>query len=253
MKKILSLTMAAVAALALSGCATTSAVKAPAGKPFTITADSGVAGYYTFDEEIKDNEVIDHSGNGLNVYTGALDGSISAPGKNGKGLSFNGTDEFITLDPSMIDGDGLTICAWVKANAWSTWARVFDIGNAKGNQDIFLCDDGRSANQLVFQIESGAAAHAPIPVPGDWTHIAATFGNGKIAMYINGKLAQELPTTTTMKDISADAQGIYIGRSNWSADPLFNGVMDDLLVAKRAFTAEEIASVYAGVVAPAAE
>ena len=39
-------------------------------------------GYYSFDEEIVDNEVIDHSGNGLNVYTSALDGSITVDGKS---------------------------------------------------------------------------------------------------------------------------------------------------------------------------
>lgn len=252
MKKTMLVAAAAIAALTLVGCASTKGAKVSA-KKFQIKDTSEVVGYYSFDEEIVDNEVEDLSGAGMNVYTGALDGSVLAEGKFGKGLSFNGIDEFITLDSAVLEGEGLTVAAWVKANSWSTWARVFDFGNAKGNSDIFLCDDGRSANQLVCQIESGAAVHAPLPAPGTWTHIAATFGNGKITMYVNGKLAQELPTTTTVKDIAADAQGIYIGRSNWSADPLFNGVMDDLLVATRALSAEEIAAVYEGILTPVPE
>ncbi|MCH5295891.1 MAG: LamG domain-containing protein [Treponema sp.] len=247
MKKILMAAAAVAAAFALASCGSGSGSGVA---PFLLTEDSGVVGYYTFDEGVEDNEVVDHSFAGLNVYTAALDGSVTVPGKFGDGLQFSG-DEYITLDSEILEGDGLTIAAWVKAAKWNPWARVFDIGNAKPRGDIFLCNDMRAANMLGLCIEGAGdpvvAVRSPIPVPGKWTHIAATFGNGKVAMYLDGKLTQELDTDVTIEEIAADAQGLYIGRSNW-ADPLFEGVMDDILVANRVFSAKEIARVAAGVI-----
>ena len=250
MKKLIGLTLAGVAALAFVSCGSTGGAK---GTPYTITGEDNVVGYYTFDEAVEDNEVVDHSGNGLNVYTGALDGSVTVAGKNGDGLKFAG-DEYITLEPDVLDGEGFTFAAWVKADKWNPWARVFDFGNAKPRSDIFLCNDMRAANMLGLCIEGAGdpvvAVRSPIPVPGKWVHIAATFGNGKVAMYLDGKLTQELSTDVTIEEIRADSQGLYIGRSNWP-DPMFEGVMDEILVASRVFSAKEIAQVYAGVIAEA--
>ncbi len=265
MKKIvrttLSLTAAAALSLAAAGCASTGATGSGSGAarsagstPFTITDDSGVVGYYTFDEDsIEDNEIIDHSGYGQNVYSSALDGSKLTKGKNGNALDFTSGDEFITLESDVLEGEGLTVAAWVKPSNWKVWARIFDFGNAKPGQDIFLCDDGRSANLMGLNIEGGTVVRCPLPMPGKWTHVAATLGNGKLALYINGKLTQEEDTESTIADIAADAQGIYIGRSNWLPDPLFEGAMDEILVANRGFSAAEIQAVYNGVIAPDAE
>ena len=73
-----------------------------------------------------------------------------------------------------------------------------------------------------------------------------TLGNGEICLYVNGNLKQKNATGATPYSIGANATGLYVGRSNW-ADPLYNGLMDDVLVANRAFSAEEIASVYKGI------
>lgn len=229
--------------------------KKGAAEPFVITDGCGVIGYFTFDEdEVADNEIIDHSGAGMNASTGALDGTVLEAGKNGNAIQFNGDDEYITIDNEMLSGDGATFAAWVNPKAWMDWMRVFDIGD--GNAcDAWCGMDAESKMLRMDVIGPGEPAKilSPLPPAGKWTHIAATFGNGKAALYVNGKLAQKLPCTTKTSDIGATVSGIFIGRSNWAADPLFNGAMDEVLVANRAFTDAEIASVYAGVKVPAAE
>ena len=80
--------------------------------------------------------------------------------------------------------------------------------------------------------------------------IVTPFGNGSAALYVNGKLAQKLPCPVKTADIAATATGIYIGRSNWAADPLFNGAMDNVLVANRIFSDTQIAQLALGAVAP---
>ena len=248
MKKLLNGVLAVTAAVLFAGCASTGGASKKPAEPFKITKDSGVVGYYTFDEDIKDNVVSDHSGNSLDADTAALDGSVTVEGKEGKALSFNGTDEYLSIDSSLLDGEGVTIAGWLKPTAWKDWARVFDIGDTK--EDAW-CGMDWNTKMLRFDVigaKGSISVLSPLPAPGAWTHLAATFGNGKAALYVNGKLAQEIPCANTIADLKANVQGIYIGRSNW-ADPLYNGAMDDVLVANRVFSAAEIASVYAGVVA----
>lgn len=247
MKKSFGGIFAAVAAVALlAGCASTGGASKKA-TPFTITDGSGVVGYYTFDEDVADNLVTDHSGSGLDAETAALDGSVVVEGKIGKALSFNGTDEYISIDPELLEGDGVTLAMWLKPTAWKDWARVFDIGDTK--EDAW-CGMDFNTKMLRFDVigaKGSISVLAPIPAPGAWTHVAATFGNGKATLYVNGKVTQEIPCANTIADLKTNVQGIFVGRSNW-ADPLYNGLVDDLLVAKRVFSADEIAAVYNGVV-----
>ncbi|MFA6937714.1 MAG: LamG domain-containing protein [Treponema sp.] len=212
--------------------------------PFTITEDSGVVGYYTFDEDVKDNEVVDHSGYGLNVYTGALEASQVVDGKNGKALNFNGEDEYLTLESDAMGGDGLTISMWIKPNVWNAWARIFDLGDTK--EDLWLGTDGGVLRCDCIGTSGNVTLATSLPKIGEWTHVALTLGNGEICLYVNGNLKQKNATGATPSSIGANATGLYVGRSNW-ADPLYNGLMDDVFVASRAFSAEEIASVYKGI------
>ncbi len=248
MKKIIAGIVSAASLFALTGCGTTK--EAPL-LPYTIHEGDGVIGYYTFEEEIVDNEVVDHSGQEMNVYTGALDGSVLVEGKEGQALQFNGEDEYLTIDSELLSGEGVTIAGWVNPSSWKDWARVFDIGD--GSQCDVWCGMDFNTKMLrmdVFGAAGNVTILSPLPPTGQWTHIAATFGNGSAALYVNGKLAQKLPCPVKTADIAATATGIYIGRSNWAADPLFNGAMDNVLVANRVFSDVQIAQLALGAVAP---
>lgn len=242
MKKLLA--TAVIAAL----CATL----AFAGDKFVINENSGVVGYYTFEEDIDDSlEVIDHSGNDITVYTSALDGSELDEGYEGRGLYFNGEDEYITLDPSCLDGNGFTFCAWVNPESWRVWTRILDIGNQR--EDLWIGMDWETGKLRMDVLGAAATAgsvtlFAPLPPVDEWTHVAATIGKGAARLYINGKLVQRLPCPITPEHLAQNVQGIYVGASNWS-DPLFRGVMDNVLVANRVLSGKEIAAVYRGVVA----
>lgn len=224
--------------------------KGKSAEPYVISQGDGVIGYFTFDEdEVADNEVIDHSGNGANATTGALDGTELTAGKNGNGMVFNGSDEYLEIGDELLAGDGVTIAAWVNPAAWQDWARVFDIGDTMNDAWCGMDFNTKMLRMDVIGEKGNVEIYSPLPPAGKWTHIAATFGAGKAALYVNGKLTQKLDSKVTSADIAANVKGIYIGRSNWQ-DPLFNGVMDELLVANRVFSDAEIKSVYAGVVAP---
>lgn len=252
MKKLIKMAALTAAAVVLAGCASAPKSEGGAkGSAYKMKAGDGVIGYYTFDEdEIVDNEVVDHSPAQTNIYTGALDGSVLADGKTGNGLVFNGEDEYLVIEPELLDNEGFTFAAWVNPTAWRDWARVFDIG------DGATCDCwcGMDFETKMMRMDifgpkgEPVKILAPLPPVGKWTHIAAVVDNTSAALYVNGKLSQKLPNGNGAQALAATVNGIYIGRSNWAADPLFNGVMDEVVVANRAMTKDEIAALANGIV-----
>ena len=209
---------------------------------FDPATNKNVVGYYTFNEEIEDNEVTDHSSNGVDVETGCIDGSKLVEGLDGNALYFNGENEYIQVDPAALSGKGFTFAAWIKADQWTTWARIFDFGDQ--HTDVFFGVDGRTAGTLVLREESSAIQiNAPLPRLKEWTHVATTFGNGKFAIYINGKIAAQGACPVTPSQVADTASGLYIGRSNWS-DPFFKGAMDEVVLADKVLSSKEIKELY---------
>ncbi len=236
MKKIMfgAAVLAAVALLA--GCAK--------GGKSKLASDSSVVGYYTFDEAIENDEIKDHSSAKTNAALDALDGFKMTEGISGQALLLDGT-QYITLEDKVLSGDGLTLAAWVKVGAWKTWQRIFDIGGGDGTKDVFLAVDGRMAGTFcAYEQSSAVSCNAPLTPIKKWTHLAMTIGNGKLALYVNGELAEEKDMPVSIADLKAGATGIFVGRSNWVADPLLEGAIDEIVVAKRAFSAAEITEIY---------
>lgn len=219
----------------------TKAPKMPKEASFITEKGSGVVGCYTFNEkEIVNNEIIDHSGERINVYSNALDGSVLVEGKTGSGLRFDG-DEYIDLDDSVLSGEGASFAAWVKPDRWIDWSRIFDVGDGKV-ADMWCGVEGGSGKLRVdiFGLAGGAVLHTDLPPAGEWSHVAVTFGDGYLKLYVNGTLADSKECAMKPAGIVETMLGLYVGRSNWP-DSLFVGVMDNVVAANRVLTAEEIA------------
>ncbi|MCR4580569.1 MAG: LamG domain-containing protein [Treponema sp.] len=236
MKKLIVCAAALAAVALLAGCAK--------GGKSKLASDSSVVGYFTFDEAIENDEIVDHSKAKTNAALDALDGFQMTEGVSGQALVLDGT-QYISLEDNVLSGEGLTMAAWVKVGAWKTWQRVFDIGGGDGTKDVFLAVDGRMAGTFcAYEQSSAVTCNAPLTPIKKWTHLAMTIGNGKMALYVNGALAEEKDMPVSIADLAAGATGIFVGRSNWVADPLLEGAIDEVVVAKRAFSAEEINEIY---------
>jgi hypothetical protein len=72
-----------------------------------------------------------------------------------------------------------------------------------------------------------------------WTHIAITFSDDAITLYINGT---PVITNTSINIRPSDIMPISncIGRSIFPADPLFKGEIDDVRIYNYALSADEI-------------
>ncbi len=197
--------------------------------------------YWPFDES---------SGNSAtdvwNSRTATLsNGATFVAGNFNNGLKLDGTaNGYATLPNDVVMSlNDFTISTWVKLNAVSTWARLFDFGTGKTNY-MFLAPKSGS-NYLRYAILAPGSGEQQINstfamATGVWTHVAVTLSGKLGIMYVNGvevgrNTAMDLKPSS-LKNTSQN----YIGKSQFT-DPMLNGTVDDFRIYRRALTAAEIA------------
>jgi hypothetical protein len=205
--------------------------------------------YWTLDGNANDSAP-DH------LYNGTLTGGTSFVTDRKVGtqaLSFNGTDGYVD-EPNGFDsfGGGLTFTLWAKPTAAGTWARFMDFGNGAPSDNIYFSRNG-TTDTLFFGVFNGttltSVEAANILMADEWQMLTVTMDrDGNVVMYKNGAQVQtgtvSIPSTVT-RTIN------YIGRSNWTADAYYQGLMDDIQVFNYAKTADEIAQMYYAVMGAA--
>lgn len=189
----------------------------------------------------------DASGNGINGISNAgVTPAVNRFDEVGQALRFNGTTGFIDVpDASYFTGIDFTVSAWINPTSWNFWSRVLDFGNGPNNNNIILAATNGSVGRPAIQIFNGAApgnvytspsgVTAPI---GQWTHLTFTYQSGVSTLYLNGV---SVASGVHPAPVNVVRTFCYIGRSNWSQDGYYNGLMDDLRVYNRSLNTEEIA------------
>ncbi len=83
----------------------------------------------------------------------------------------------------------------------------------------------------------------PLAAYGAWTHLAATFSNGEMKLYINGELVGE---ASYIIDLNTE-QGFRIGAGGTGGDGqmFWEGMIDDVRVYNRPLTEAETAGLAA--------
>ena len=196
--------------------------------------------YWPFEKNVNDV-----SGNG---YNGTLVGEPNyAAGKIGYALEFDGLTDYVDLPDGFSDfTTGLTVTLWAKPTAAGSYARFFDWGNGADSDNIFFYRLG-TANTLAFNTYLGAVSSTVVQAPAAleqdvWQFLAVTMdSSGNVVLYKNGRPIQS--GTVAVPNVVVRTSN-YIGESNWAADALYEGMMDEIKVYNYAMTAGEIAQVY---------
>ena len=205
--------------------------------------------YLTFDETSGTNAA-DGSGNG---HAGTLVGGASRQaGKIGNALLLDGTSGYVSL-PNDIVGDisDFSIAAWVYRNSSSTkqWERIFDFGSGT-TRYMYLSPNARGTVRFAITLSGGSnerivAGAGPLPA-GQWTHVAVTLLGTTLTLYVNGsQVGQTTGVAFTPWRLGSTAQN-WIGRSEFSADPYFNGAIDEFRIYRGALPADQIAALAKG-------
>ncbi|MCL8009837.1 beta-L-arabinofuranosidase domain-containing protein [Streptomyces sp. AS02] len=171
---------------------------------------------------------------------------LSVTGKFGTAQeNVRGSYQYVDLPSAVLGGaSAITLSAWVKPTHNANWARVFDFGN---NNTRYMYLVGRNASGVPrFAVttngpggEQGLNGTAALPL-NQWSHLAVTIGGSTGTLYVNGTAV----ATNTSMTLNPAALGTlannWLGRSNFSGDPVFAGAFDEFNVWSRALTAAEI-------------
>ena len=175
-------------------------------------------------------------------------------------FSFNGSDASYVSVSSRTGrvggGLGLTISVWVyRTRSGSAWDRVFDFGNGQQSQNILIGFDKAMSYHVYDSTSTAAVSTLEVITPAfpvnAWTHVAlvqtrnsAGDASGAARIYWDGVLRASSSTFRFPGDVLRS--GLYVGKSHWSIDPMFTGMMSDLYVWDAALSESELEQVRLG-------
>ncbi len=175
---------------------------------------------------------------GLN---GTATGSpVYVAGRLGQAITFDGVDDVVTLPADVANHRDITIAAFVYWNGGGNNQRIFDFGNST-SQYLFLSPN--SGSGLRFGIKNGGTeqqlTYASALPTGRWVHVAVTLSGDTGTLYVDGAV---VATNTAMTINPDDFRPTinFLGDSQWSADPLLNGRLDDVRIYNYALSTADI-------------
>jgi RHS repeat-associated protein len=215
-----------------------------AAKSRQALGSQGLVAAYDFDE-----------GSGLNAADASghfNDGTLhqdmwSTSGKHGGAAAFDGT-QWIAVEPSAsLDlTTAMTLEAWVMpAPTMDPFSAIFMKESETGlSYGLYASDStgepGEAVRPFVW-ITTGSelrpvAADAPL-APETWTHLAASYDNEALTIYIDGAA---VAATATPGPIDTSTGVLSIGGGTYWGGEYFAGLIDDIRIYNRVLTSAEI-------------
>lgn len=227
--------------------------------------------YYTFDASSLVGSSVPNLATGTPVYdasilaygsrTPSIITSSKVVGTGSVNLNYlNGTNGgYVKINSLNFLNTGLTIVCWLYLPTVGdgAWSRLIDFGSGQASNNIlYSVFNGISIyNASVYQpgATSGiytSATDLNVWIQFAWTMSYATTATSRTRIYKN-KLGTTFNATPFFSDnnaqypdISVTRNSNYIGRSNWSVDPMSNFYIDDFRIYNKELSATEIQTLF---------
>ena len=186
-----------------------------------------------------ETNTLDSSGYGNNGITSGTPAYTN--GHTGQALVFDGANTKVTLPPNIASGSAFTFAAWVHWKGGANWQRIFDFGNSTTHH-LFLTPSS-GGGTLRFVIKNGGSeqiVEAPALAQNQWRHVAVTIVGNTARLYVNGSQVA-VNSGMSITPASFKPRMNFLGASQFP-DPLFDGLMDEVLIADNALSAAQIAA-----------
>jgi len=183
---------------------------------------------------------LDTSGYGNN---GLASGSPAyANGRHGQALVFDGTNTLVTLPPNVARGSAFSFAAWLNWGGGGNWQRIFDFGNSTTHYLFLTPSSGDGTLRFAIKNGGGEQMVETTGLPANqWRHVAVTLSGNTARPYVNG-VPTASNTGMSINPASFEPRVNFLGDSQFIADPLFKGLMDELLITDYALSAAQIAA-----------
>ncbi|HZV35156.1 MAG TPA: LamG domain-containing protein, partial [Verrucomicrobiae bacterium] len=132
---------------------------------------------------------------------------------------------------------------WVKWYGGSEWSRIFDFG--RNNQDYFFFTPADSSSYPQCSITTDIAIYnqqleSPVAFPiNQWTHFAVVMDGRQGILYLNGS-AVAVNNSVNLLPSDIGATQCYLGKSQYSSDPYFYGLMDSIALNASPLTSAQL-------------
>lgn len=182
----------------------------------------------------------DETGNGNN---GAITNATWTTGQYGAALSFDGTDDYITVSDSseLNPTDALTVAVWAKSNeaTFSSWLKPVEKGAF--DEDGYGLHGVLNSNAYRFSVYYNGTEYY---VDSDtltvtmWHHIVGVYSDGAISIYVDGEFEN-----STSAVLGASSRVLRVGCASAGGE-YWNGIIDEVQVYECALSEYEILSLY---------
>jgi hypothetical protein len=193
------------------------------------------------------------NGSSLTFTTGALNSSktfnVLGELQNGGNyaLDFDGTNDVVNTSFSTPATNSLTLEAWIYPRATTVKRIITKFKNSATESGEFIFDTYNPTNNgrgLRFYVEGASVTHtisvANVLTLNAWNHVATTFNNGVVKLYVNGLAVAT--NTAPFTSIPSNTATVCFGEdATIGALEYFNGKMDDIRIWNTARTQTEIA------------
>jgi len=221
-------------------------------------ADARPVGWWTFDDGTG-TVARDASGNGNH---GTLYGDPQwGEGQLDGALQFDGAGDYVELPiGSVIDTlEEATLTLWVNwSGAGGAWQRILDLGSGTTSY-MYLCPNNGATNALRMAVTAGNSVWDEFDssegaLATGWHHVAVTCSSSTatMTMYVDGQLVGTLTNITNTLDALGATTQNWVGRSQYDADPYFNGAVDDLRIYEVVLSEDGVATAMRGLSASVA-
>ena len=184
-------------------------------------------------DETTGTTAADDSGNGND---GAIVGGVTlgAPSRIGTAMSFDGSGRIDVGTPLALDGQSLTISAWIRTNVDGVTQVVYEYGGSSDGYQLAVDDFGLPT--FVYRWGSGPLSQATAAGgehvnDGQWHLLTATVdaSAGEIRLFVDGARADTAAVTIATSDPSDEAHiGASAGGSSVKLPDAFQGEIDDV-------------------------
>jgi alpha-tubulin suppressor-like RCC1 family protein len=200
--------------------------------------------HYRMNDNASDTNVSDNSGN-LNGISYRNTSLMSATGKIGTGLSFNGTSDFISLGTSALNYTDLSICFWLLIKGGNTTQYIFargpasdvwgDLGIVWVSGYLYLCSSRNSGRRIIEASSVSDGDHFVFLLKSD----------GTAQVYRNASLITPVDSLSGFGAWNNNITDSFsIGRAGAYGNYYFNGALDDVRIYNSVISPSLISSIY---------
>ncbi len=209
----------------------------------TATPQYGDCLYWPLDEGTG-SEVVDVWNSQVSKL---MNNSSFVSGKFFSGIRLNGG--YMNLPNNVTKNwKDFTVSMWINPERVDNWARIIDCGSGTEN-NFFITVKAAQTGALRYSIKYNGGTEQQIntnftPKTSSWTHIVLTQKDNLGILYANGVEIGRNENLTVSPSMLNSTNQNYIGRSAYSSDPYYYGIVDEFRVYDCALDTDLVKTLY---------